>query len=120
MTWVIAAVVVVALGVAAVAATGGFGEMPESPVRDVYRQQLPEAPLTATDIETLRFGVTLRGYAMGQVDHVLDRLRGEIADRDTEIADLRRRLDPVAVSTGPTAGVLSATGPVDADPADGA
>ena len=93
MTWVIAAVVVVALGVAAVAATGGFGEMPESPVRDVYRQQLPDEPLRGSDLDTLRFGVTLRGYAMGQVDHVLDRIGAELDARDAEIADLRRRLD---------------------------
>ncbi len=102
MTWVIAAVVVVALGVAAVAATGGFGEMPASPVRDVYRPQLPDEPLTGGDLDGLRFGVTLRGYAMGQVDHVLQRIGDELDARDAEIADLRRQLE--RVPSGPAAG----------------
>ena len=36
----------------------------------------------------MRFGVTLRGYAMGQVDDLLDRLGREISDRDARIAEL--------------------------------
>ena len=36
----------------------------------------------------MRFGVTLRGYAMGQVDDLLDRLALEIAERDALIAEL--------------------------------
>jgi DivIVA domain-containing protein len=99
MEWFIAAVVIAALGVAAVAAAGGMGEMSRDPVRDVYRQDLPmDRPLVAADINQLRFGVTLRGYAMGQVDDVLDRLGREIAERDLQIAELRgallRRVGP--------------------------
>ena len=93
MEWFIAAIAVAALGVAAMAAAGGMGQMSSRPVHDTYRQDLPDTPLTATDIRSLRFGVTLRGYAMAQVDDVLDRLGREIAERDAEIAALRAGTD---------------------------
>jgi DivIVA domain-containing protein len=88
MEWFIAVLAIVLLGVAAMAAAGGVGEMSREPVRDVYRQKLPDRPLTAGDLQGVRFGVTLRGYAMGQVDDLLDRLAGEIAERDARIAEL--------------------------------
>jgi len=89
MEWVIAAVVVASLGVAAMAAAGGLGEMRAQPDRDVYRPELPaDRPLTAEDLAGLRFGVVVRGYAMRQVDAVLDRLAREIADRDARLAEL--------------------------------
>jgi DivIVA domain-containing protein len=71
MEWFIAVVVIAILGVAAMAAAGGMGEMAEEPVR-----------------QAMRFGVTLRGYAMNQVDDLLDRLTREIAERDATIAEL--------------------------------
>ncbi|WP_375423277.1 DivIVA domain-containing protein [uncultured Friedmanniella sp.] len=88
MEWFIAAAAIVALGVAAMAAAGGGGGMSREPVYDVYRQQLPDRPLTADDIQQARFGVALRGYAMGQVDDLLERLGREIAERDARIAAL--------------------------------
>ena len=88
MEWFVAAVAVAALGIAAVAAAGGVGEMSSDPVEDVYRQQLPEGPLRAEDIRGARFGTALRGYAMGQVDDLLERLAAEIAERDSRIAEL--------------------------------
>ena len=93
MEWFIAAIAVAALGVAAMAAAGGVGQMSAEPVHDIYRQDLPDAPLTADDLRNLRFGITLRGYAMAQVDDVLDRLGREIAERDAEIAALRAGAD---------------------------
>jgi DivIVA domain-containing protein len=96
MEWFIAVVVVAILGVAAMAAAGGMGEMAKDPVRDTYRQDLPvDRQLNATDIQTLRFGVTLRGYAMNQVDDILDRLTREIAERDATIRQLSGGPDPV-------------------------
>jgi DivIVA domain-containing protein len=103
--WFIAAIAVAALGVAAMAAAGGMGQMSSQPVHDTYRQDLPEHPLTAEDIRSLRFGVTLRGYSMGQVDDVLERLGREIAERDAEIAAQRASADGQprrAVPTSPT------------------
>lgn len=103
MEWFIAAAAIVALGIAAVAAAGGGGGMSREPVYDTYRQQLPARPLTATDIEQARFGVTLRGYAMGQVDDLLERLGREIAERDARIAELTGTpvVEPDTTSSGP-------------------
>lgn len=105
MEWFIAVIAVAALGVAAMAAAGGMGQMTTDPVHDTYRQDLPGRLLTGEDIGRLRFGVTLRGYAMGQVDDVLERLSREIAERDAEIAVLRAAADDGprrAVVSGPT------------------
>ena len=88
MEWFIAAIAVVALGVAAVAAAGGMGQMNKNPVHDTYRQDLPDYPLAATDLQGLRFGIALRGYDMGQVDDLLDRLGREIDARDARIGEL--------------------------------
>ncbi len=88
MEWFIAVIAVAALGVAAMAAAGGMGQMSKEPVYDTYRQDLPTTPLIEHDIRRLRFGIAFRGYAMGQVDDVLDRLAREIAERDARIAEL--------------------------------
>ena len=106
MEWFIAVVVVAILGVAAVAAAGGVGEMAKDPVRDTYRQDLPtDRPLSGADIQSLRFGITLRGYAMGQVDDVLDRLTREIADRDATIRELTAADGPAEEVDGPARAV---------------
>jgi DivIVA domain-containing protein len=98
--WFIAVVVVAALGVAAIVAAGGLGSMSAEPTRDVFRQDLPtDRALSGEDLQRLRFGVALRGYSMTQVDDVLDRISGELADRDQRIADLETQLaqrDPYA------------------------
>ena len=96
MEWFVAVLAVVLLGAAAIAAAGGMGEMSRNPVREVYRQDLPDRPLTAEDLDGLRFGVTLRGYSMAQVDEILDRLGAEIARRDARIAELSGWLRPHA------------------------
>jgi DivIVA domain-containing protein len=89
MEWFIAVVAVAALGVAAMAAAGGMGQMSRDSVYDTYRQDLPTGgALTAEELKNLRFGVALRGYAMAQVDDLLDRLAIEIAERDALIAEL--------------------------------
>ena len=89
MEWFIAVVAVAALGVAAMAAAGGMGQMSRDPVYDTYRQDLPNGgALTAEELKNIRFGLTLRGYAMAQVDDLLDRLALEIAERDALIAEL--------------------------------
>jgi DivIVA domain-containing protein len=88
MEWFLAVVAIAALGVAAMVAAGGVGEMSSEPVYDTYRQQLPPGPLRAEDIRGARFGLALRGYAMNQVDDLLERLAREVADRDSRIAEL--------------------------------
>ncbi len=46
------------------------------------------APVTADDLEAVRFGMALRGYRMAEVDALLDRLSGELRDRDARLAEL--------------------------------
>lgn len=99
MEWFIVVIVVAAIGIAAVAAAGKMGQMNAEPIRDVYRQDLPERPLVAHDIETVKFAVTFRGYAMSQVDDLLERLGREIDERDRRIAELTpTRPDPPTLS----------------------
>lgn len=79
--------VVVVLGVAALAATrDGALLVPAPPDRPDLG--LPAAPMDAEDVAGLRFGMVLRGYRMAEVDEVLDRLAGELAERDRRIAEL--------------------------------
>lgn len=110
MEWFVAVVAVAVLGVAAMAAAGGVGEMDREPVHDVYRQQLPEGPLRADDVRRARFGVGLRGYAMDQVDDLLERLADEIAERDARIAELTGTAVPDGAGPveGPPAGSAAA------------
>lgn len=102
MEWFIAAVAVVALGVAAVVAAGGGGSMPKDPVRDTYADTLPEDRFDGPGVRRLRFGVALRGYAMDQVDTVLDRLAGDLEARDARIAELEARLSSPGTTAGST------------------
>ena len=66
--------------------------MAKDPVRDVYAMTVAEEPLDAAAVRGLRFGVALRGYAMDQVDAVLDRLAAELEARDARIAELEAPL----------------------------
>lgn len=78
--------------------------MSAEPTRDIFRQDLPtDRELTGADLQRLRFGVTLRGYAMRQVDDVLDRLSGELAERDRRILELEARLAEHGFIAGPAA-----------------
>ena len=92
MEWFIAALAIVALGVAAVVASGRGRSMSRDPVRDTYAASLPEERFDGPAVRRLRFGVALRGYAMDQVDTVLDRLAADLEARDTRIAQLEAQL----------------------------
>lgn len=80
MEWLLWLVVVVILGLAAVAGSGRFGSMPD-PVRDVPIPTLPAGDLTGEDLRRLQFATVVRGYSMGQVDALLDRLAWQLDDR---------------------------------------
>ncbi len=88
MLWVLLAIAVLA-GIAVVAAGRGTGLAPATPDRP--EPWLPAGrPVSAADLDELRFSVGLRGYRMDEVDAVLDRLRTELADRDARLAELER------------------------------
>jgi DivIVA domain-containing protein len=61
----------------------------EPPVTTESFPGVPEGPLRAEDLGELRFDQALRGYRMSQVDSMVERLAGELALRDAEIARLR-------------------------------
>ncbi|MCH8613678.1 DivIVA domain-containing protein [Arsenicicoccus dermatophilus] len=59
------------------------------PVSGSPFEPLPAGPLDPAAVRELRFDQVLRGYRMDQVDEVLERLVGELRERDAEIARLR-------------------------------
>jgi DivIVA domain-containing protein len=68
------------IAVAAGAITGGLGD----PARNTPDPGLPGGPLTAADLNGVRFTPALRGYRMDQVDALLDRLRDQLAAAEAE------------------------------------
>ncbi len=81
ITAVVAAVVLLALG-------RGEGLVEEEP-DDVIVRLPDERSMVASDVETLRLPLAVRGYQMAAVDEVLDRLAAELALRDAEIRQLQ-------------------------------
>lgn len=80
------------LGAVAVIATGRGGELGRAePDRPPVR--LPDDRMVEpVDLNRLRLPVAFRGYRMADVDRVLDRLAGELADRDRQIDALGQEL----------------------------
>jgi DivIVA domain-containing protein len=88
--------IAVVAGVSAVVAgmvTDGLGE-PASPIP---ARALPPGPLTGEDVAQLRFVQAFRGYRMDQVDAAMDglaaeidRLRGQLLERQAEAEMLKR------------------------------
>lgn len=83
------ALLVIVIGLVVFAILGHLGTHLEDPTATSPFESLPRGLVTAEDVEQVRFDQTLRGYRMGQVDEVLDRLRAELQARDDEIAMLR-------------------------------
>jgi DivIVA domain-containing protein len=73
--------VLVVLFVAGVAATRDGVELAEAPP-DNADLALPAGRLVADDVRRVRFGVTLRGYRMSEVDALLERLATQLEQRD--------------------------------------
>ena len=74
--------------VAALVATRD-GELLVDAPRDRADHDLPlGAPITPDDLDAVRFGMALRGYRMAEVDALLDRLSGELRERDVRLAEL--------------------------------
>lgn len=83
MTWFFAILVVAIMAVTAVVAAGRGGTMAEA-YDDRPDARVPaEGPLTVTDLEEVRFTTALRGYRMSEVDALLDRLAGELRERES-------------------------------------
>jgi DivIVA domain-containing protein len=108
--------VVLVLGLVVAVALGWIGGGLEPPTSSLPPWGLPEGAVRANDLDRVRFAPALRGYRMDQVDATLDRLAGELARRDTEIARLRHLVDPATdpLSSGPID--LPPSGPIDVPP----
>lgn len=79
MTWFFAVLIVLAMGGVAALAAGYGRPMVDAPP-DRHDVSLPaEGPITADDLRRVRFPLALRGYRMGEVDALLERL---IAERE--------------------------------------
>ncbi len=67
----------------------GRGErLPPLP-RATTATMLPASQVTGADVEALKFSQTLRGYKVGEVDWVLDRLGQELDQLRGQVAALR-------------------------------
>ncbi|MFX4291313.1 DivIVA domain-containing protein [Streptomyces bohaiensis] len=109
--WLMVAMVVVIGGVTL--AVLGSGDGSGGPTSGGLPEAAPDRPddplpqdraVAPADLAALRLPVAPRGYRMGDVDEVLDRLAAELADRDERIEELRVALagaQAYAVSHGP-------------------
>lgn len=107
MTIVFTVLTLAVLGVVAAVAVGRIGGGLDEAASSLPSEGPGPGPLTAQDLETVRFSPALRGYRMDEVDGLLDRLGEELRRRDDEIARLTQ---------GATADY---TRPVDEDPVPG-
>ncbi|MGZ4612507.1 MAG: DivIVA domain-containing protein [Kineosporiaceae bacterium] len=103
LTLLVMAVVAVVVAVAVGRITGGL----DRPASSLPGRGLPPGPVTADDVERVRFSPALRGYRMDEVDDVVDRLTEELRRRDAENAQLRVR----AAFGHPPFGETLVTGP---------
>ena len=91
MMWFFAVLIVVVMGVTAMAATGRFRGLDET-FDDRPDSRVPaDRPLTAEDLETVRFTSALRGYRMSEVDALLDRLTEQLREARGEATDAAPR-----------------------------
>ncbi len=103
MTVFLLVVLVLLVGVVLAGIAGWYGGHMDDATGSTPYTGLPEGAVHIEDVESVRFDQTLRGYRMGQVDDVLDRLVAAIGERDDEIARLRAG-STAATPTGPGAG----------------
>lgn len=81
MIWVFAAVVVLALGVIAVVASGAGEPMTQvAPDRPQFEWQSGE--IAADDVRRATFSTAVRGYRMDEVDALLSALAQQLADAE--------------------------------------
>ena len=75
----------------ALLAVGRLGELPP-PSHDRAPLNLPSASVGATDVDSVKFAVGLRGYRMDEVDEVLNRVSVDLTARDERINQLESEL----------------------------
>lgn len=83
----------VVLGAIAVVAAGRGTSMAEAGPDRAPWAELGPGEVDRAKVDALRFSVGFRGYRMDEVDAVLDRLVGQLEERDAQIAELQDRLE---------------------------
>ncbi len=82
MAWFFAILIVLAMGGIAVVASGRGAPMSEA-YDDRPDALVPaRGPLSAHDLQRVRFSLAFRGYRMTEVDALLDRLANQLADAE--------------------------------------
>ena len=90
MNWSLWLIVITAIVVAVVMLALGRGDGLAEEEPDDVIVRLPEGrPMRASDVESMRLPLAIRGYQMSAVDEVLDRLAAELALRDAQIRQLQ-------------------------------
>ncbi len=93
-------VAVLLLGGFAALAAGRLGYDPlADPVQSQRDPGLPEN-FTASDVRSVRFDTSLRGYRMDQVDRVLDRLEERLSQLDAQLREQRGDAAPPPARPG--------------------
>jgi DivIVA domain-containing protein len=98
---------VVAAGLLFLLASFAFGrgeELAPMPADGTPVELPDQRPVSGDDVRELRLSVVLRGYRMAEVDWALDRLAGQLDDRDQEIARLRAAAGSLPSTAGLDAG----------------
>jgi DivIVA domain-containing protein len=92
MTWLWVVLVLVVLGSTAAVAVGRGGAMARA-YPDRREVRLPaDRPVSASDLDDVRFSVVLRGYRMDEVDDVLSRIGRDLAEREERVAVREREV----------------------------
>lgn len=116
MTWFLAFLIVVVMGVVAVVASGRGGSMAETYDDRPDSRVQADGPLTAADLRSVRFSTAFRGYRMSEVDSLLDRLAAEM----TPVPSAGAPEAETAPDHAEAAAAAEQTEPHHRDPADSA
>ena len=107
LSWIIVGVAVVVIGIVILVANRRMGGMPPV-VDDRPGMDLPDRALNGEDLKGVRFAIVSRGYSMGQVDALLDRLGNQLGGVQFQPTnELQSWLDqtPAAAEAAPDAAV---------------
>lgn len=116
MIWFWVVVLVVLVGTVAVLAAGRDTSMAEA-YDDRPDRTIPVGrPLTADDLQRVRFSSALRGYRMDEVDALIDRVAADLLARERELAAVRAEHERQA-DLEPAPGDDASVAPMDEDAA---
>ena len=86
MPWISAVAIVAVIAIAAAFYAGRFGSMPARKP-DLPVLSLPDGDIDATCLRKVKFPVVIRGYAMSDVDALLERLADQLAKQSEAKAE---------------------------------